>query len=83
MITKTTTTDDIASNVQHAAQGIQDVNENVVHGAGVASTISRDIVEVTRASEEVSSGSSRVYESAANLSALAEDLNAKLAQFRI
>ena len=80
---QTATTEEIASNVNQAARGIQEVNTNVVHGSQVASGISQDIVEVTQASQEVSRNSTKVHESAAGLSALAEDLNTKLAQFTI
>lgn len=80
---QTTTTDEIASNVHQAALGIQEVNTNVIHGSQVANGISKDIVEVTQASQEVSLNSSKVHESAANLSALAESLNTKLDQFKI
>jgi methyl-accepting chemotaxis protein len=78
-----TTTEEIASNVNHAVDGIQQVNNNAIHGVRVSDTISQDIVEVTKASQEVSRNSSKVHQSAANLSDLAENLNAKLSQFKI
>ncbi|BBO68666.1 hypothetical protein DSCA_25960 [Desulfosarcina alkanivorans] len=80
---QTATTEEIASNVNHAVHGIQEVNNSAVHGSQLSGTISRDIMEVTQASQEVSRNSSKVHESAENLSALAENLNAKLAQFKI
>jgi methyl-accepting chemotaxis protein len=55
----------------------------VINGVQVAGRISQDIVEVTKASQEVSRNSSKVHESAANLSKLSENLNTKLAQFKI
>jgi methyl-accepting chemotaxis protein len=53
-----TTTEEIASNVNHAVDGIQQVNNNAIHGVRVSDTISQDIVEVTKASQEVSRNSS-------------------------
>jgi len=79
----TTTTEEIASYVNHAVDGIQQVNNNAIHGVRASDTISQDIVEVTKASQEVSRNSSKVHQSAANLSDLAENLNAKLSQFKI
>ena len=80
---QTTTTDEIASNVNQAADGIQDVNTIVNNGVQIAGRITQDIIEVTKASQEVSKNSSKVHESAANLSKLSENLNTKLAQFKI
>ncbi|WDP91529.1 MAG: Cache 3/Cache 2 fusion domain-containing protein [Desulfobacter sp.] len=77
------TTEEISSNVSQAAAGVQEVNVNVNQTSTVAGDVTQDIHGVSRASDEMHTGSSQVSSSATELSALAENLNGMVARFRL
>ena len=76
-------TAEITSNVNQAAQGIQDVNENVAQSSVVSSSIAEEVAGVNQASSEMEDGSTQVKASAAELSKLSEELKAMIQQYRI
>ncbi|HCY86992.1 MAG TPA: methyl-accepting chemotaxis protein [Desulfobacteraceae bacterium] len=77
------TTREISSNVSQAAAGLEEVNINVNQTSGVAGEVTEDIHQVSRASEDINSGSLEVNQSATQLSALAENLNGMVSNFRL
>lgn len=76
-------TSEIAENVNHAAQGIQDVNENVAQSSSVANSIAREVVEVNESAQEMADSSSHVDSKAVDLSRLAEQLHEMVRQFKV
>lgn len=77
------TTRDIAENVGQASSGITEINENVAASSSMTRTISTDIAKVRTASDEMTSSSRTVQQSAAELSNLAERLAELVSRFRI
>ncbi|MGD9948999.1 MAG: methyl-accepting chemotaxis protein [Desulfobulbus sp.] len=75
-------TQEIASNVNQMAQGINEVNENVNQSSVVATDIAKDIINVSTIASEMFTSSSQVSESAHGLSAVAEQLNQLVGQFK-
>ena len=75
-------TQEIASNVNQMAQGINEVNENVNQSSVVAIDIAKDITDVSTIAAEMFTSSSRVSESAHDLSSLAEQLTRLVGQFK-
>ncbi|MDD2467628.1 MAG: methyl-accepting chemotaxis protein [Desulfobulbus sp.] len=75
-------TAEIASNVNQMAQGISEVNENVNQSSVVATEIAHDITSVSSIAGEMFTSSSQVSTSAHELSALAEQLNQMVGQFK-
>ena len=80
---QTAATAEIASNVSQLAQGIHEVNENVNQSSVVATDIAKDITDVSAISSEMFTSSSQVKTSALELSALAEQLNQMVGQFKV
>jgi len=80
---QTTSTREIADNVNQAATGIQGVNQNVAESAAVSGNIAGDVVEVNQAARDMADGSVQVNESAGELSELSEKLKQMVDQFRI
>lgn len=76
-------TSEIAANVNQAAQGIQEVNENVAQSSVVADTISRDVIEVNESAQEMANSSNHVDSKAIDLSRLAEQLHEMVRQFKV
>jgi methyl-accepting chemotaxis protein len=76
-------TQEIALNINQAAEGLGEVNENVSQISVVASTITHDIALVNSASEDVSVTSSEVQVSSRNLQSLAMDLQKAVDSFKI
>jgi len=79
---QTAATAEIASNVNQMAQGINEVNENVNQSSVVATEIAREISDVSTIAGEMFTSSSQVSTSAHDLSALAEQLNQMVGQFK-
>ena len=77
------TAKDIATNIAQAAQGITEVNGSMAQGRESSDAISRDIVEVNQATNEILNSSSQVKLSAVELSSLAEKLNEMVAGFTV
>ncbi|MGA2849357.1 MAG: DUF3365 domain-containing protein [Terracidiphilus sp.] len=78
-----TVTRDVASNIAQASNGVRDANERVSHTAQVSKSIAQDIAGVNTAVAEIRQGGEHVQASAVDLSKLAEQLGAQVAQFRV
>lgn len=76
-------TEEIANNINQAAQGLGEVNENVSQISVVAEGITEDISMVNSASSEISSSSTRVDSSSNELQNMANELQRILAQFKV
>ncbi|WP_306549341.1 methyl-accepting chemotaxis protein [Desulfobulbus sp.] len=79
---QTAATAEISSNVNQMAQGISEVNENVNQSSVVATEIAKEITDVSAIAGEMFTSSSQVSTSALDLSALAEQLNQMVGQFK-
>jgi methyl-accepting chemotaxis protein len=79
---QTAATAEIAGNVSQLAQGINEVNENVNQSSAVAAEIAREITDVSVIANEMFTSSSQVSTSSHELSALAEQLNQMVGQFK-
>nr|WP_321466699.1 methyl-accepting chemotaxis protein [uncultured Desulfobulbus sp.] len=75
-------TQEIASNVNQMSQGISEVNENVNQSSMVATDIAKEIIDVSTIAGEMFTNSAQVSESAHGLSAMAEQLNQLVGQFK-
>ena len=80
---QSTSTKEIVGNVNQAAQGIQNVNENVAQSSTVSTGIAKDVADVNAAAMEISDGSRQVNAAAGELSKLAEQQKAMVNQFKI
>jgi methyl-accepting chemotaxis protein len=78
-----TVTRDVAGNIAQASGGVRDANERVSQTAEVSKSIARDIAAVNAAVTEIRQGGENVQASAVDLSKLAEQLGAQVAQFRV
>jgi methyl-accepting chemotaxis protein len=78
-----TVTRDVAGNIAQASDGVREANESVSHTAAVSKSIARDIADVNAAVAYMRQGGEQVQSSAADLSKLAEELGARVAQFRV
>jgi len=78
-----TVTKDVAGNIAQASSGVKDANERVSQTAEVSKSIASDIATVNQAVKEIQQGGEHVQASAAELSRLAEQLGAQVAQFRV
>jgi methyl-accepting chemotaxis protein len=78
-----TVTKDVAGNIAQASGGVRDANERVTQTAEVSKSIARDIAGVNLAVAGIRRGGEHVQASAAELSKLAEQLGAQVAQFRV
>lgn len=76
------TTNDIAGNVAQAAQGIQEVTQNLSQCSIVSHSIAQEVSGVNQAGEEISSGSSQINISAEELKKLAKDLKQMVEIFK-
>jgi len=78
-----TVTRDVAGNIAQASVGVRDALERVTQTAEVSRTIARDIAGVNAAVTDIREGGEQVQSSALDLSKLAEELGAQVAQFRM
>jgi methyl-accepting chemotaxis protein len=76
-------TEEIANNINQAAQGLTEVNENVSQVTVVAGSITKDITMVNSAAEDISSSSAQVNVSSADLLRMAEQLKKVVETFKI
>lgn len=74
-------TKEIAGNVNQAAQGIEEVNLNVAQSTTVADSITKDIIEVSQSSKDMSASSVTLYGNAGALSELADKLQDLMRMF--
>jgi methyl-accepting chemotaxis protein len=78
-----TVTRDVAGNIAQASSGVRDANERVSHTAQVSKSIAQDIAGVNAAVADIRQGGEHVQSSAVDLSKLAEQLGAQVAQFKV
>ena len=78
-----TVTRDVAGNIAQASIGMQDANDRVSQTADASRSIARDIAGVNAAVSEMRESGEQVQSSAQELSKLAEELGAQVAQFRM
>jgi len=78
-----TVTRDVAGNIAQASIGVQEANERVSQTAEVSRSIARDIAGVNAAVTGIRQGGAQVQSSALDLSKLAEELGAQVAQFKV
>ena len=78
-----TVTKDVAGNIAQASSGVLEANERVSETADVSKSIARDIAQVNAAVLDIRRGGEHVEASAIELSKLAEQLGAQVAQFRM
>jgi methyl-accepting chemotaxis protein len=78
-----TVTKDVAGNIAQASAGVRDANERVSHTAQVSKSIAQDIAGVNASVSDIRQGGEQVQASAVDLSKLAEQLGAQVAQFRV
>jgi methyl-accepting chemotaxis protein len=82
-VEQSTSTQEIASNVSEASQGIQVVNQNVAQSSVVSADIAKIISEVSSESSEMAENSHIINENATMLSQMAEQLNGLVRCFKI
>jgi methyl-accepting chemotaxis protein len=80
---QSTATKNITTNVAEASVGVTDSNKRVSETSHATSEIAREIVGVDHAAGLMAKGSEQVKASAADLSRVAEQLQATLARFRV
>jgi methyl-accepting chemotaxis protein len=78
-----TVTKDVAGNIAQASGGVRESNQRVSQTAQVSASIARDIAGVNAAATDIRQGGEQVQSSAAELTKLAEQLGAQVAQFRV
>jgi len=78
-----TVTKDVAANIAQASTGVREANQHVSETAEVSKTIAKDIGLVNSAVGEIRQGGEQVQVSAGELSKLAEQLRAQVAQFKM
>jgi methyl-accepting chemotaxis protein len=78
-----TVTRDVAGNIAQASNGVREANERVTQTAEVSRSIARDIAGVNASVTDIRQGGEHVQASAVELSNLAEQLGAQVAQFRV
>jgi methyl-accepting chemotaxis protein len=76
-------TREVAGNIAQATEGVQDASTRSAEMATVSQDIARDMNSVDTVTGDIRSGGEHVQASAAELSRLAEDLNALVGQFKI
>ena len=78
-----TVTKDVAANIAQASTGVREANQHVSQTAEVSMTIAKDIGLVNASVDEIRQGGEQVQVSAGELSKLAEELRAQVAQFKM
>ena len=76
------TTEEIASNLAQASQGIQEVNQSVSQSSTVAGDISKDIGVVSQASEELTIAGTQIKRNAQDLHLFSERLTKAVDMFK-
>jgi methyl-accepting chemotaxis protein len=74
-------TRDVAGNIAQASSGVREANQRVSQTAEVSKTIAHDIAGVNASVVDIRQGGEHVQASAVELSKLAENLGAQIAQF--
>jgi methyl-accepting chemotaxis protein len=73
----------MARNVTEASVGVGDVTIRISEASGATQEIARNIARVNRVAADMAKGSEQVHDSAAGLSQVARQLEAKVGQFRL
>jgi methyl-accepting chemotaxis protein len=76
-------TRDIAGNISQATNGVHESSERVAQISSVTQSVASDIAIVSMSEADLIKGGQQVQTSAVELSALAQDLNDKLARFQL
>ena len=76
-------TRDIAGNISQATSGVHESSERVAQISSVTQSVASDISIVSMSEADLINGGQQVQTSAVELSALAQDLNDKLARFQL
>ncbi|MFW6258249.1 MAG: methyl-accepting chemotaxis protein [Halochromatium sp.] len=74
-------TQDVASNIAQASEGVRTTNDQVAEISSVSGSIAQDLASVNNATDEIRAGGEQVQESSQQLSRLAEQLQALVKQF--
>jgi methyl-accepting chemotaxis protein len=78
-----TVTKDIARNIGEATSGVRDANVRVSESSHATESIAQEIAGVDQATRTIADGSDQVRSSAADLSKLAEALQATVSKFQV
>ena len=76
-------TRDIAGNIAHATNAVQETNDRVSESSSVSHMIAEEIADVNNAASEITRGSGQVEGSSKDLSKLAETLKAMVERFKV
>jgi methyl-accepting chemotaxis protein len=76
-------TRDVAGNIAQASSGVREANQRVSQTAEVSKSIAHDIASVNASVVDIRQGGQHVQSSAVDLSKLAEQLGAQMAQFKV
>lgn len=77
------TTRDIASNVEQAAAGINDMTEKVANSAGVSKLVATEISAVHHSSDQINQASSQVYDGSNGLLQISRELKELTGKFKV
>lgn len=80
---QSTATQEIAGNINQAAQGIDSVNQKVLESSDTASHIAKAISDVDQSTDMMRTNSSQVKENADGLLELSEQLNSMVSRYKI
>lgn len=78
---QSSTTKEIAGYVAQAFEGFEVINKNINHSSNTSATIASEVEQVTHSANEISTSSSQVNMSAAQLSELAKKLDVMVGRF--
>ena len=81
--TQTTTTSEIAGNINQADQGIQEVTRNVEEASIVSKEVSQDIATVDQSSNQLLTSTKNVNTTVDKLTTLAEQLQGLVGKFKV
>ncbi len=77
------TTREIAENVNHASEGVSEINDNAVQGLSASEKIADDISSINKDAGRLSDSSSSLTVSAGEMSMLAEVLQERVGRFNV
>ncbi len=78
-----TVTRDVAGNIAQASAGVREANDGIAQTADVSRTIAQDIAMINHSVTDIRHGGEQVEAAAGQLSQLADQLKARVAQFRV
>ncbi|MEJ2040276.1 MAG: methyl-accepting chemotaxis protein [Desulfosarcinaceae bacterium] len=80
---QSTSTQEIAGNVEQASVGIQEMNHSVAQSSDVSNEIAKDISQVSSQASAIANDSTAVLNNADHLSRMADQLNQIVSRFKI